>query len=229
MKYIPLKHVIPAAALLVAPVIATQATPAPTPDVPAYRPFSIGLDASTLGPGASFGWRFMDHLGATLGADYVSVSANTTIKDVNYDARLQFLYESLTVDVFPWTHSSFHASAGLVLNQFELGGSANGPLTLNGNHYMGNIDLAIRQQAADPYIGIGGNLLYFDHAHHWALTGNLGAMYTGSPRVSLSGTESGPPSPTFQSDLEKVRGEIKHDARYAEIWPAVALGISYSF
>jgi hypothetical protein len=141
---------------------------------------------------------------------------------------LQFLYEPLTLDVFPWTRSSFHIRLGVVFNEMELDGSASGSITLNHDTYTGSVGLRIQQQIADPYLGIRGNLFYFDHAHHWAMTGELGVMYSGDPRVSLNG-QSSPASPTFASDLATVRGKIQHDANWIQFWPVASLGVSYSF
>ena len=202
-------------------------------DVPAYRPLSLGIEAGTTGPGGSVSWRFMDNLGVRAGADYISYSGTDTIKNVKFNARLQLLSEPLTLDIYPWTSSSFHISAGIVLNQFQLGGSATGNLNLPGGNgtYSATANLRIEQQAVDPYLGIGGNLFYFDHAHHWAMTGDLGAFYTGDPRVSLTGAipPTAPNAATFKSDLALEKAEIRHDARYAEFWPVIKLGVSFSF
>lgn len=226
MKYHPLKYLLPGATALVLSVSAGHA--ADSSDVPPYRPLSLGVDVGTVGAGGSLSWRFLDNLGVQVGADYASYSGSRTIKEIDYTGNLQLLSEPLTVDVYPWTGSSFHVSLGAVLNEFEVGGTASGALTINGTPYVGTVDLTIRQQLIDPYIGIGGNMVYFDHAHHWALTGALGAMYTGDPRVSLTGTST-PPAASLQPNLDVLRNEIHHDARYGEFWPVAKLGVSYSF
>ncbi len=234
MKTYPIKYSIIAGLAAVACFGAVgSASATDLTNSPPYRSLSLGVDPiSTMGPGGTVSWRFIDNLGLRAGINYLSFSGSDTIQNIDYQGHAQFLFAPLTLDIYPWKTSSFHICVGAVINELMLDGSASGRITVEGDHYDGSVALRIQQQPVDPYIGIRGNLCYFDREHHWALVGELGAMYAGDPRVSLSGSESNP-NPyvqrQFNSDLATVDGKIKHDARYAEFWPVLTLGVSYSF
>ncbi len=198
---------------------------------PSYNGLALGVDPiSTLGPGGTVSWRFIDNLGVRAGGNYLSFSGSDTIQNIDYQGHAQFLFAPLTLDIYPWKSSSFHICVGAVINELALDGSASGSITLEGDHYAGNVALRIQQQPVDPYLGFRGILCYFDRGHHWALVGEVGAMYAGDPRVSLSGSQSDPYyQKQFNSDLATVQSKIKHDARFADFWPVLTLGVSYSF
>ena len=79
----------------------------------------------------------------------------------------------------------------------------------------------------NPYLSIGGNFLYFDHAHHWALGGELGVAYTGDPRVSL--TRSGPAAPLIDAAVSREQQKAQSWANQLQWLPVVKLMVSYSF
>lgn len=198
------------------------AKPAEPPVRPDYRPWTLGIEAGTDGIfGGSFGWRFSDHLGTHVGFDYTEASWHQLgIGGITYDAKLRFMSEPLTLDVYPWQKSSFHVSLGMLLNQNELTGSATdtGNIVINGA-----LEVKAQPQPVNPYLSIGGNFFYFDHAHHWALGGELGVAYTGGARISLSGPGA----------ADAVANGVQHALqRYADQfqwWPVAKLAVTFSF
>src|SRR5262249_21625820 len=147
-------------------------------DAAESHPFTLSLDAGTTGAGGSAGWRFMDHFGARAGMDYIRYSRNSEIEGVNYDATIKLSTVPLTVDFFPWKSRSFRISVGALFNQNEATGTGvatAGTFELNGQIFpaasVGTLNLQIKQQPVNPYISVGGNLLYFDSAHRWSLAG----------------------------------------------------------
>lgn len=205
---------------------------------PAYHPFDVGLEVGTTGPGISASWRFMDQLGVRAGLNYLTYDRNGTIKDVNYDANLRLASEPLTLDWYPWDTRSFHVSAGIALNETRItgvGDTTSGTVTLNGHTYnpgqLGTLNLRIKQQLVNPYLSIGGNFFYFDHAHHWALDGELGAMYTGKPSVSLthSGGNGTVPQSQINADLAAEQEKLQKFANDLKFWPVLKIGVNYSF
>jgi hypothetical protein len=142
---------------------------APPPST--LHPYTVGVEIGTMGPGVAANWRFMDHLGVGTGIDYFSYSMNNRkIKDATYNAKLTLMSEPLTLDWYPWETSSFHVSAGGMFNQNHVTGNAIGGVTLGGTTYPGAVNLDIKPQPVDPYLGIGWNV-YLTKSHHWSLAG----------------------------------------------------------
>ena len=146
--------------------------PASTPSQPPFQPFTVGAQVGTLGYGGGADWRFLNHLGIGAAFNTLSYNYHGTIESANYHIHLHLQSEPLTLNVYPWTHSSFHISVGALLNQNRLSGNSDETITINGNTY-GNPVVSIKQGAENPYLTAGGNL-YFDHGHHVSLGGELG-------------------------------------------------------
>jgi hypothetical protein len=196
------------------------------PSPPLYRPLTLGLEAGTTGLGASVGWRFANHWGARTGFDYLPFSQNNlSVGDLHYDAKLRLLSEPLTFDIYPWKKHSFRASVGVLFNQNLLTGTATDARVILGDA-IGTLSLRVEQQPVAPYLGIGGNFFYFDHAHRWAMGGELGVAYTGDPKVSLTSSASGP---LIDAAVRREQGKAQDWANQFKWFPVVKLQVSYAF
>jgi hypothetical protein len=190
-----------------------------------YLPFTIGPEIGTTGYGGTGSYRFMSHLGITGGFDYFSYSKTGSIKDVTYNAKARLESEPVALSLYPSEDSSFHLNLGVVFNQFRATGTnPNGTFTLNGNTYAGTLNLNIQQQPISPYVTIAGNFFYFDHGHHVSIGGEIGAMYTGSPRVGLTSS-----NPAANNDVAAERQTLRNYASYLHFFPIVKLGLNISF
>lgn len=201
---------------------------AESPEPPAYRPWTLGLEAGTTGLGGSLAWRFSEHFGVRSGFDYFEYSdGGFAIKDLTYNAKIRVMSEPLTFDIYPWEKHSFHISVGLQFNQNRLTGTAEDAGNIIPPEKLGTLSLKVEQQPVNPYLSIGGNFFYFDHAHHWALGGELGVAYTGEPDVSLNRT--GPPSALLDAAVRYEQQQVKEYAEKFMWWPVVKLMVTYSF
>lgn len=213
------------------PVLTTNA-PASEASAPVnYQPFTIGAELGLLnGFGGAVRWRFADHFGVRVGADYFNYSLNNAYSGISYKADLRLQSEPVTLDLFPWKNHSFYVSLGVGFNQSQLTGSAvaAGNEQIGGNVYtpaqIGTLNLAIKPQVVTPYLSIGGNL-YFDRAKHFSLGAELGAMYEGKMDVSLTDSNGG----VTPADLASYKSTIQHDANYARVLPVLKLSLNYSF
>jgi hypothetical protein len=205
----------------------------PQPESFRDHPFTLGIEGGTTGFGGAFSWRFADHWGARVGVDYMAFSdAGVEVQDLHYSTQLRLLSEPVTLDIYPWKSSSLHLSAGLLLNQNRLTGTAdNGTIIVNGQpvtiEALGQLDMKVEQQPVNPYLSLGGNLFYFDRAHRWALGGELGVVYTGDPRTSL--TRSGPPSALADAALATAQQQLDQYAEKFKWWPIAKLQMTFSF
>jgi len=204
----------------VEPVIAT----APRPE-PAFRPLMIGAEIGTTGGGVVGRWQFTDHLGVGAAVDYLSIHYNGKIQGNDYRTHLRLLSVPITLDGYPLNNNYLRLSAGIVINHNHFEGTSTGTIDLNGASYVGTARLDIRQQPVDPYIAVGGNV-YFTKDHRFSMGGELGLLFTGEPRVHLT---LNPPSGAVEAQRRQQESEIRHYARYAEVWPVLKLSINYSF
>jgi hypothetical protein len=201
-----------------------------------YRPLTLSAEAGTTGIGGAAQWRFADHLGLRAGADYFEYKDTRTIKDVDYSAKLRLLSEPVTLDVYPWSSSSFHISLGALFNQNRVTGTGtavDGQLvTLDGQQFLasdvGTLNLRVKQEEVNPYLSIGGNFFYFDPAHHWSMGGELGVAYTGKPKVTLT-RSGGVAGSNIDAAVSEEEEKIRHASRDAQFWPVLKLAINYSF
>ena len=205
---------------------------------PPYQPWTVGAEVGTPGIGGFGSWRFSDHLGVRAGFDYFQWTENNlSIGDFRYSTKLRLMSEPLTLDIYPWQSHSFHVSVGMMFNQNQLTGTSSGfgPVTIGGQTFtfsdLGVLDLKIQQQVVNPYLSIAGNFLYFDHAHHWALGGELGVAYTGTPNLSLtsSGALSGGGHDAINAALGQEKQKAQDWANQFTWFPVVKLMVTYSF
>jgi hypothetical protein len=210
-------------------IVDSTNTAAYMPPPPLFQPFTVGAEIGTTGYGGSADWRFLNHFGIGGGFDTLIYNYHGKIEDTDYHVHLHLQSEPLTLNVYPWKRSSFHISLGALFNQNRLSGTAavgaGQTVTINGTTYNGpvNLGLSIKQEAENPYLTVGGNL-YFDHAHHISLGGQLGIIYTGEPKITYMASP-----PVTPSDEQAERNKIQHYAKNFKFWPVAKLSLNVSF
>ena len=186
--------------------------------------------------GASLGWRFSDHFGVRTGYDWFTFSRAESLSDVTYDVKLKMQSEPFLVDLYPWKNHSFRLSAGILFNQNSLRASLTpmDEITLGGQTYpdpvaagVGSLNLKVKQRSVCPMVTLGGNLFYFDSAHQWAFSSELGAFFAGKPDVQLSTTSS---DQAIIQNVEAEKQKIKNDiGSKLNIIPLLKFGVNFSF
>ena len=204
---------------------------------PDYRPFTLGLEASTTGVGGSGNWRFADHWGTRAGFNYFSYSQDAKdIEGISYNTDTRLMSEPLAVDIYPWAKSSFRITVGILFNQNQLEGVVpQDPVfgqtfvDINGTLYdsasIGNLNMKIEQWPVAPYLSIGGSI-YFDKAKHWSLSGELGVAYTGNPTATLT---TSIPNSVAPQDLNGEEKQLEDWAKKYQFYPILRLSMNYSF
>ncbi|HNT13506.1 MAG TPA: hypothetical protein PKO21_01440 [Verrucomicrobiota bacterium] len=199
-----------------------------------YRPFSIGVDASTLGAGVSANWRFHDHFGAHAGIQFFGYSKDADkIEGIAYDTDLRLLTEPLALDYYPWSGNPFRISAGILLNQTRLKGdvpqdpiAGRTLLNIGANLYdssaIGNLNLKVESKAISPFISVGTSV-YLDQAKRWSISGELGIAYTGTPDVTLGNSGAPIAAPDLALEIQQIKDGVW------KVYPIVKLGVGFSF
>jgi hypothetical protein len=207
--------------------------------------WAVTPEVSTLGLGASVTRSITPNLNAKIGFNAFSVGG-TEIKetDVTYKADLNLLNISTSVDYHPWKNSGFRVSGGLVFqdNKVEATAKPEGSeikIGDNGTGYdikeLGSLKAKISfPNSPAPYLGIGwGNAVR--PGQRWGFSVNLGAMFVGSPKVSLTpdfGTlapEGSPIRKEIKISVDSEEKKLEKDLNWLSVYPVFSLGVSYQF
>lgn len=201
----------------------------------AYKPFTLGVDAGTLGLGVSAKWRYWHYFGAHVGVNYLNYEDDGyDIEGINYDAKLRlFSGEIGFFDIYPWKNQSLRISLGVLINQNELKGfspstGAGTFVTLGGTSVdsgaVGDISMKAEQETFSPFLSLGGDIP-LNRSKSLSLGFEVGVAYTGSPEVSMSATSGA----TFSTLLAAEAKEVEDWADDFKFYPIVKVSLNFSF
>jgi hypothetical protein len=198
--------------------------------------FGVGVKAGTTGLGADLGFDLVPTLSARVGYSYLSFSTTIDDTDVKYDAKPKLSNGNLFLDWSPL--GPFRITGGVIFNDNKVsvtGTPSGGTYTLNGTVYsasdIGSLTGTIKSgNQAAPYLGIGyGNVagagvnFYFD----------LGVMFQGSPKASLTAT-CGPSLPVaqcsqLQTNVVAEQTDLQNSVTRFKYYPVASIGVTIGF
>lgn len=198
---------------------------------------SLGLRVSTLGAGVELAHAFGERFGIRIGANGLKYDTTDTYQDVEYDANLKLATGQLLFDWFPFSNNFRFSGGGMYNgNKLTLAGkpSANGTYTFNGTTYnasdVGTVDGKVDFNKFAPYLGLGYGRPV---GKGFSLTADLGVMFQGSPRSTLTATCGATASATdcaqLQSDIAAQQAQLDDDAQKYKYYPVVSIGLAYVF
>jgi hypothetical protein len=206
------------------------------------RGWAITPEISTLGVGATVTKSITPNVNAKLGINGLGISRDISLSDVDYKANLNLFNVSTLADYHPWKNGGFRLTGGLVFqdNNIEGTGKPKNGVTIRINNKDYNSKTVLTslnakvsfENSVAPYIGLGwGNAV--KPGKRWGFSANLGAMFSGSPKVSL--TPGFGPDATdaikaeINTNIEAERKKQESDLNWLNIYPVFSLGISYQF
>jgi hypothetical protein len=201
------------------------------PGIAAAEGVAVGAKLSTLGYGAELSTPLSDGFNARLGLNQFTYSRTGTTSDVDYDVKLKLQTVAAIADWHPF-EGVFRMSLGYVYdnNRIEMTGkpSAGGTYDFNGTPYaVTDVKGKLSFNKGAPYIGLGwGNPVAKDS--NWGFSFDIGAMYQGKPKLSLSANGCTAIS-GCAANLEAERAKAESDLGSYKWWPVIALGVSYKF
>ncbi|MEO8333081.1 MAG: FecR family protein [Gallionella sp.] len=189
----------------------------------------------TLGYGAELNYGFSDSLSARVGLNAYTYKYNGNSSSVNYDFKLELQTVSALADWYPF-EGGFRTSAGLLYNNNKVSLGAlpiGGNYTINGVTYtsaqIGSLQGEMSFNTVAPYLGIGwGNPVATDKG--WGLVTDIGVLFQGKPKTSLTATCTPAPCPApIPTDVAAENTKLENDLRNFKFWPVVSIGISYQW
>jgi hypothetical protein len=190
----------------------------------------------TLGIGVDVAKSVTPQLNGRVGFNFGNISSNRTDSGINYDAQLNLSSVQLFGDYYPFSSSGFRVTGGLLAQNNRFGvtskPSATGTYTIANTVYqtsdVGTLTGEYKYaNSIAPYIGIG---IGKSSSEGLGFNADLGVMFTGSPQVSLSASNS-----TFNNNaitraqLDNQARQTENDLKGFNVYPVLSIGLSYGF
>ena len=198
--------------------------------------FSAGVGST--GVGAHVSYPIKPNLNARVGMNYLNYTYSGSSSQADYDFKMKLQTFDVLADYFPMDNG-FRLTGGLVYNGNKIDVSVKSNDTsayvLNGNTYSaaqaGAINGSIDFGKVAPYLGVGwGNAAAVKKG--WGFTADLGVMFQGSPKSSLSNSGCTAPSAfcdQLAADVAAEKGNLDSKLSNLNSYPVVRIGASYRF
>ncbi|MEI7707242.1 MAG: hypothetical protein WCI90_03155 [Chlorobium sp.] len=198
---------------------------------------AIGAKASTLGFGGEVTVGLTPNFNARAGYNGYNYSGSTSQNQINYDYKLSLGSYPVLLDWYPFEHSGFRLSPGVIFNNNKVTATGTttvvGTYTIGGTTYstatIGSLTGGIDFNKTVPYLGLGwGNAVGKNSGLSFVF--DLGVMFQGTPNVSLAATNPViQADPTFQTNLNKEIADLKDKTDKFKYYPVVSIGLAYAF
>lgn len=209
------------------------------------NPVSVRAEVGTTGYGGAVSYRVNPYVGVTLGYNGGDISWSDDIK-VNgskYDIDMDNNNTYLNAEIYPWGANqnafarALYVAAGVAYldNDYKLTRDVGATRSFrvnnqdflagaNGVKIDGKMDY---QNDIAPYLGFGLNAPVYNN---FGVFGEVGAYYTGNPKVQLtsSGTAVTEGSQTLEQAVSAEEAKIANKGRY-EWMPVAKVGVSFKF
>jgi hypothetical protein len=201
---------------------------------------AVGVTVGTTGLGADLDIPVLPILGIRVGYSGFTYHHDIDQTDVDYAGRLHFSEASGLLDWYVLS-GGFHVTAGVYGGDTRVdvtGRPTDGTYTINGTTYnaaqVGTLSGRLKfGNSVQPYVGLGwGNPF---RGGPLTFTADLGAIYGGTPSVSLSaqcGIAAPPGSAAcnqIQNSVAGERAQLASDVTIAKWYPVLNVGLSFRF
>jgi hypothetical protein len=202
------------------------------------QPAGIGVSTrvGTLGIGVDVAKSITPQLNGRLGFNFGNVNTNRTDSGINYDAQLNLSSVQLFGDYYPFSSSGFRVTGGLLAqnNRFSVTSkpSAGGTYTIANTLYqtseVGTLTGEYKYaNSIAPYVGIG---IGKSTSEGLGFNADLGVMFAGSPKVSLTASNSAFNNNAItRAQLDNQVRQTENDLQGFNVYPVLSVGVSYGF
>lgn len=191
----------------------------------------LGVKAGTLGLGLEATWKPLPWFDLRGGFNSFDYDDDGSQAGINYDAELQLQSYYATAN-FRFPMSPFRLTAGLVANDNELAliSRESGTVDIGGTTFaaedVGTLQSITSFDSTAPYLGIGFDFGLFGKV---GMNLDLGVLFQGDPRVTLTSDGALADDPAFQSALDEERVQLREDLDKLDVYPVASLGFTFQF
>jgi hypothetical protein len=197
----------------------------------------VGVRVGTTGVGGDVAFDLVPTLSARFGYSYLSFSTTVDSTDVSYDAKPKLSNGNLFLDFAP-LGPLFRITGGVILNDNKVDVNAQptgGTYTLGGVTYpaaaIGSLSGTVKSgNSAAPYLGIGYGRVAGAGVNFYA---DLGVMFQGTPKASLTAT-CGPATPPalcsqIQASTAAEAIDLQNSIKNFKYFPVASIGVTIGF
>lgn len=183
----------------------------------------VAAKVGTLGVGAELGYRFNDYLGVRAGVNSGSYDFDAEDAGINYKYGMDFNTVPIMLDWYVFG-GAFRLTGGYVSNKNKLTGTATGTLDIGGTPYPNTTaTTGISFDKSSTYVGLGWGGVP-SPTRGFGMSLDIGVIMHGSPKATLATSPAVSPG-----DLAAEEAQLNADIKDLKYWPAVSLGIGYTF
>ena len=201
---------------------------------------AVAVRVGSLGIGGDVDFKLEDYLSARIGYSGYDFSYTIAQTDVTYDAKLKLSNPHAILDWYTFG-GGFRLSLGAVGSGTKIQAvgrpTGNGSFTLNGTTYTASEISSLSGEfkggnSLSPYVGLGwGNAVRA--GHHLSVLFDLGAYYSGKPKIALTAICS-PSAPAglcqqLNTDVAAEQRKLQDKLKLLEWYPVISLGVAYRF
>lgn len=217
--------------------------------------WAIVPEVSTLGLGGSIIREITPNFNARVGVNAFTTGIDVNETQFDYEGDLNLFNVSTLIDIQPFKNSGFRLSAGLILGNNNIEGTADvsdrvadelGEVELNGENIdirdlnidnLATIDADIElNRDVAPYVGIGGGNAV-GAGKGLGFWWNLGVVFGGSPEATVTSNFSAEIPAELREEveaaadrtLENEEEDLNDELDLLGVYPVVSLGFSYQF
>jgi hypothetical protein len=199
----------------------------------------LSAQVGTTGAGIHLKLPLHSSLDLRLGLNGWSYSGTGSTEDAIYDYRGRLRTADALVDWYP-TEGTFRITGGLSYNGNRLDLQArpreDSTFVFRDRTYnvaeVGPVvgEMSFRRHA--PYLGIGWGRAP-ERERGWGFSFDLGAMFQGQPRLTLTPTTCASSVPglcdQFRQDVQEEEAELREKTKDFTLFPVVRIGLMYRF
>jgi hypothetical protein len=200
---------------------------------------AAAAELGTTSIGAHATIRLLPKLDLRIGTGYLTYSTTRHTSYLTYNFELKTHTVDALLDWYPRKTSGFRLTAGVAYNGNKIDAvgkpSITGSYTLGTHTYtvesIGRIDGKVDFRKVAPYLGVGWGRAPTEAGGWWFST-DLGVLFHGTPRVSLSSsgcTILSVVCDLLAADLVQEKQELSEDIRKYKTYPVVRIGVGYAF
>ena len=187
------------------------------------------LKAGTLGLGGEINYAMSPIFTVGLGLNTFTQNLTSTESDIEYDVDFKLQTIALLGSYHPFS-GVFRFTGGLMLNGNELSMTAKpiGTYDIGGTTYTaaqaGTLKSTVEFNPIAPYLGLGWGK---SAGRGFGVTCDLGILFQGKPKVSMTASGTLANDPTFVAKLKAEEADAADGLKDYTMHPVISLGFNY--